>query len=119
MLRTWSSSSAVAPELDELAGFQHPQLVADRALRDAHDLGNIVDAKLAFKQSIQNFDAGRVPEHPEQLGQVIQDLIPRQIVLQPGDVGLVQGLVLHFLLRTVSHWVSHPFICLYVHMLAS
>ena len=40
---------AVPPELDQLAGFEHPQLVADRALRDAHDLGNIVDAELTLE----------------------------------------------------------------------
>ena len=35
---------SVPPELDQLAGFQQPQLVADGTLGDAHDLGNIVDA---------------------------------------------------------------------------
>ena len=41
---------SVPPELDQLAGFQQPQLVADSALRDTHDLGDIIDAKLALKK---------------------------------------------------------------------
>ena len=48
---------ALTAELDELTGFQQPQLVADSALRDTHDLGDVIDAKLALKQCIQNFDA--------------------------------------------------------------
>ena len=51
---------ALAAELDELAGFQQPQLVADGTLGDAHDLGNIVDAEFALKQRIQNFNAGGI-----------------------------------------------------------
>ena len=59
---------AIAAELDELAGFQQPQLVADGTLGDAHDLGNIVDAEFALKQRIQNFDAGGIAKDAEQLG---------------------------------------------------
>ena len=81
---------ALAAELDELAGFQHPQLVTHRTLRDAYHLSNVVDAKLAFKQCIQNFDAGRIAEHAEQLSQIVQHFVIGQVILQAADVGLTQ-----------------------------
>ena len=110
---------ALAAELDELAGFQQPQLVADGTLGDAHDLGNIVDAEFALKQRIQNFDAGGIAKDAEQLGQIIKHLVVGQVVLQTADSGLVQlgglgGAFGRFFALCQCH---HPFICLFVHMI--
>ena len=110
---------ALAAELDELAGFQQPQLVADGTLGDAHNLGNIVDAEFALKQRIQNFDAGGIAKDAEQLGQIIKHLVVGQVVLQTADGGLVQlgglgGAFGRFFALCQCH---HPFICLFVHMI--
>ena len=88
---------SVPPELDQLAGFQQPQLVADGALGNIQQLGQIAYAQLALKQRVQDLDAGGIPKHTEQLRKVIQNLVVRQIAAQPGnDIRL-----------TVAVWVTY------------
>ena len=66
---------AFPAEFHQLGVFQNAQLVRNGGLAYPHQLGDVADAQLRFKQGVQNLDAGGVAEYLEQLGQVVQRLV--------------------------------------------
>ena len=70
---------ALAPEAHKLGVLEHPQLVAHGRLAQLHGAGNVLHAQLVVVQCIQNFDAGGIAEHPEQIGQLVEHLVVRHL----------------------------------------
>ena len=60
---------AFPPEAHKLGVLEHPQLVADGRLAQLHGVRNILHAKFAVVQGVQNFDAGGIAKHAEQVCQ--------------------------------------------------
>ena len=70
---------ALPPEAHKLGVLEHPQLVADGRLAQLHGVRDILHAKFAVVQGVQNFDAGGIAEHAEQVCQFVQHLIVRHL----------------------------------------
>lgn len=68
---------AVASGLDELIGFEHTELMGYGGLGQSEDSRNITNAKLLFKQRIENPDSCGVAEHLEQLGEIVEHILIR------------------------------------------
>ena len=66
---------------DQPGVFQRPQLVGDGGLGHAQKLRNVAHAYLRLKQDVQNPNPGGITENPEQLRQIVQGVLVRQILL--------------------------------------
>ena len=66
---------ALPAELHQLGVLEDAQLVAHGALGHAQQSGQVANAQLAFKQGVEDADAGRIAEDPEHLRQVVQAVI--------------------------------------------
>ena len=75
---------------DQLALLQGPELVRDGRLRHAQELGDVAHAHLGLKEDVQDLDAGGVAEKLEQLGQIVQDLLIRHVLID-----LIDDLLMH------------------------
>ena len=70
---------ALPPEAHKLGVLEHPQLVADGRLAQLHGVRDILHAKFAVVQGVQDLDAGGIAEHAEQVCQFVQHLIVRHL----------------------------------------
>ena len=83
---------ALPAELDQLAVFQHPQLVRHSGLGDLHQFGDVAHAQFRLQQSVQDFYPGAVAEDFEQLRQIVELRIGGQARSHPlHRAGVDQG----------------------------
>ena len=80
---------AVALELHETDLLERAQLVRDGALRGADELSEVGDAQLLAHERVQHLDARRVAEHLEQVGEVVEQLLVRQVLGRTAGCELV------------------------------
>ena len=59
--------------------FQGPELVGDGRLGEAQQRRDVADAHLRLEEHVQDADPGGVPEDAEQLRQVVEGVLPRQL----------------------------------------
>lgn len=88
---------ALAAELNESCALEDPQLVGHGRLCYGKHFGNMLNAHLALKENVENFNSRRVAKHLVKLCKVIQHLILGQMML------FNMAVVCHFFLLTYEH----------------
>ena len=71
---------AFPAKADQFGVLEHAELVRDGGLGQPKQLCYVTNAHFRFKQGVKNFNPGRIPKYFEQLGQIIEGFVCRQVV---------------------------------------
>ena len=103
-------------EANQLGGFQSAQLMTDSALGHTQQISQIADAKLAFKQRIQDAHTGGVAKYPKQVGQIVQPVIVGHHAVQMIQIGMVMVMIAQDFLGGFGQRKHPPFDETYEHL---
>ena len=82
--------------------------MAHRRLAELDGICNVLHTQLIVVEGVEYLDAGRIAEHPEQIGQLVEHLIVRQYRRGLGQL-LFWG-------KSILSHRCHPFASIYEHL---